>query len=95
MSRHSENLIDVPHQEPERRLRETREALWAGATVLYEAALEYDGVMVLADILERGRRGWNLIEVKSSTSVSCACRLESRRGCGGRRLESARGVTSR
>ena len=29
-------LIDVPHGEPERRLRETAEALRAGAKVLYE-----------------------------------------------------------
>jgi predicted RecB family nuclease len=62
-------LIDVPHDERDRRLRETAEALRAGAKVLYEAAIEHDGVMVLADILERGRRGWNLIEVKSSTKV--------------------------
>jgi predicted RecB family nuclease len=62
-------LIDVPREEPERRLRETAEALRAGATVLYEAAVEHDGVTVLADILERGRRGWNLIEVKSTTRV--------------------------
>jgi len=62
-------LIDVPHHERDRRLRETAEALRAGAMVLYEAAVEHDGVMVLADILERGRRGWNLIEVKSSTRV--------------------------
>ena len=62
-------LIDVPHHERDRRLRETAEALRAGARVLYEAAVEHDGVMVLADILERSRRGWNLIEVKSSTKV--------------------------
>ncbi len=62
-------LIDVPHEEPERRLRETAEALRAGAKVLYEAAIEHDGVMVLPDILERGRPGWNLIEVKSTTGV--------------------------
>ena len=62
-------LIDVPHEEPERRLRETAEALRAGAKVLYEAAIEHDGVMVLADILERGRQGWNIIEVKSTTGV--------------------------
>jgi hypothetical protein len=62
-------LIDVPHGERDRRLRETDEALRAGARVLYEAAFEHDGVLVVADILERGRRGWNLIEVKSSTRV--------------------------
>jgi len=62
-------LIDVPHRERERRLRETADALRAGAKVLYEPAFEHDGVIVVADILERDRRGWNLIEVKSSTKV--------------------------
>ena len=62
-------LIDVPHDEPERRLREAAEALRAGAGIVYEAAIEHDGVMVLPDILERGRQGWNLIEVKSTTAV--------------------------
>ena len=62
-------LIDVPHEERDRRLRETEEALKGGAKILYEAAFEHDGVMVLADILKRDRGGWTLIEVKSSTKV--------------------------
>ena len=62
-------LIDVPHTERERRLRETAEALRGGAKVLYEPAFEHDGVLVLADILERRRGGWNLIEVKSTTRI--------------------------
>ncbi len=60
-------LIDVPHRERERRLRETAEAVRNGARVLYEPAFEHDGVLILADILRRGRGGWTLIEVKSST----------------------------
>ncbi len=37
---------------------------------LYEAAFLFDGVRVRVDILERdGTDGWNMIEVKSSTSV--------------------------
>ncbi len=37
---------------------------------LYEAAFLFDGVRVRVDILERdGAGGWNMIEVKSSTSV--------------------------
>ena len=37
---------------------------------LYEAAFLFDGVRVRVDILERdGADGWNMIEVKSSTSV--------------------------
>jgi predicted RecB family nuclease len=62
-------LIDVPHRERRRRLAATAEALRAGAKVLYEAAFEHKNVMVVADILERVRGGWNLIEVKSTTSV--------------------------
>ena len=62
-------LIDVPHTERRRRLQETEAALRDGATVLYEPAFEHDGVLVVVDILERVRGGWNLIEVKSSTKV--------------------------
>ncbi len=62
-------LIDVPHLERERRLRETAEAVRGGAGVLYEPAFEHDGVIIVADILQRIRGGWNLIEVKSTTSV--------------------------
>ncbi len=52
-------LIDVRHTERERRLRETAEALRNGAKILYEPAFEHDGVLVLADILERRRGGWS------------------------------------
>jgi len=39
-------------------------------SAIYEAAFIYDGVRIRVDILERpGNDGWNLIEVKSSTSV--------------------------
>ena len=62
-------LIDVPHVERERRLRETAGALKSGAKVLYEPAFEHDRVLVLADILKRERGGWTLIEVKSSTKL--------------------------
>lgn len=36
---------------------------------IYEAALEYDGVLVYADILLPEDGGWHLVEVKSSTSI--------------------------
>ena len=37
---------------------------------IYEAALEYDGVLVRVDVLERQPRSrWRLVEVKSSTQV--------------------------
>ena len=37
---------------------------------VFEAAFEYDGVLVFVDVLERCSKGrWRLVEVKSSTSV--------------------------
>ena len=62
-------LINVPVFQRARRLRATAEALANGARVLYEGAFEHEGVLVLADILERTGSGWTLIEVKSSTRV--------------------------
>lgn len=52
-----------------RAIGETQAAIDAGATVLFEAAFEFDGVLAVVDILERiGPDEWHLIEVKSTTS---------------------------
>jgi predicted RecB family nuclease len=51
------------------RLRQTQEALAAGAPVIYEASFSADRVFAAIDILERTPTGFNLIEVKSTTSV--------------------------
>jgi hypothetical protein len=47
----------------------TEKAIDAGATTLYEAAFNYDDVFIKADILHKGKGGWEIYEVKSSTSV--------------------------
>jgi hypothetical protein len=47
----------------------TRELIEAGAAVIYEAAFEYDGIFVKADILVRCGDAWEVYEVKSSTEV--------------------------
>ena len=47
----------------------TRDLIRAGATTLYEATFVFDDVLVMADILHYGEKGWELYEVKSSTSV--------------------------
>jgi predicted RecB family nuclease len=62
-------LIDAPHNRIDERVRATREALEAGAPVLYEASFAADGVFAAVDILERVERGFGLIEVKSSSRV--------------------------
>ena len=38
-----------------------------GVPAVYEAAIEYGGVLIRADVLQREDDGWALIEVKSST----------------------------
>ncbi len=40
-----------------------------GVTTIYEATFLFDDVLVMADILHHGKDGWELYEVKSSTSV--------------------------
>lgn len=37
---------------------------------IYEATFEYDGILVMVDILHRTDEGWEIYEVKSSTKVS-------------------------
>ena len=42
----------------------------AGSTCLFEAAFQYDGILIRADILQRHPDNtWTLIEVKSSTKA--------------------------
>ena len=45
----------------------TRDAIAQGTETLYEGAFQYDGIFVKADILHKGKSGWELYEVKSST----------------------------
>ncbi|GAM09346.1 hypothetical protein OR1_01621 [Geobacter sp. OR-1] len=47
----------------------TEEAIASGKRTIYEATFRFDGIFMKADILHRGKRGWELYEVKSSTGV--------------------------
>jgi hypothetical protein len=51
------------------RVDATREAIAAGAAVLYEASFSADDTFAAVDILQREPAGWRLIEVKSTLSV--------------------------
>jgi hypothetical protein len=53
----------------DRQVKLTEEAISRGATTLYEAAFRFDDVFVKVDILNKGKGGWDLYEVKSSTSI--------------------------
>jgi hypothetical protein len=47
----------------------TEREMATGRKTIYEASIEHDGFFVKVDILHKGENGWELYEVKSSTSV--------------------------
>ncbi len=51
------------------RLTATQSAIASGASVLFGATFEADGVLCVVDALERNADGWTLIEVKSASEV--------------------------
>ena len=63
--------ITIPYDPDnyERQVELTREAIEKGITTLYEPAFQFDNVFVKVDILHKGKDGWDLYEVKSSTSI--------------------------
>jgi hypothetical protein len=63
--------LNIPYDPDnyEKQVELTREAIEKGITTLYEAAFQFDNVFVKVDILHKGKDGWNLYEVKSSTSM--------------------------
>lgn len=48
----------------------TKQLIDEGVSDIYEATFEYDGILVMVDILHRSNEGWEVYEVKSSTKVS-------------------------
>lgn len=53
----------------DRQIMETSELIATGANTIYEATFRHNNVLVMADILQKGSSGWEIYEVKSSTSV--------------------------
>jgi len=47
----------------------TRDEILKGTTTIYEATFSHDDIFVKVDILHRGERGWEILEVKASTAV--------------------------
>jgi len=66
-------LIGADHLHIPEAMRQTQEALAAGREVIYEAAIEHDGILVRVDVLRRLDHGFfELTEVKSGTKVDPA-----------------------
>ncbi|HPN86733.1 MAG TPA: DUF2779 domain-containing protein [Smithella sp.] len=65
--------ILVPYLETEdgvkEQLRLTDEAMSNGVEVIYEASFQHDEIFVKVDILRKGKRGWEIYEVKAGTEL--------------------------
>jgi len=55
----------------------TKNLIEKGNRVIYEAAFEFDGILVISDIIVRDGKRWNIYEVKSSTSISETYQLDA------------------
>ena len=62
-------FVDAHYSDFAGRVAQTQAALAARAPAIFEAAFVADDIFVAVDVLERGERGWTLVEVKSSTGV--------------------------
>ena len=67
------NGVDVSPPSPmnfEKSIEQTEKLMRKGEHVIYEASFVYDEVLAAADIVVKNGDGWNIYEVKSSTSVN-------------------------
>lgn len=66
--------VDMSPRSPtqyQKKAEETAQAILNPAiSVIYEAVVQYNGVLIMLDILVRDKDGWNGYEVKSSLSIS-------------------------
>ena len=60
--------IDLPYNAYDAKIEATEKALAEGASVIFEASFKTDEVFASVDVLERNGDGFNIVEVKSSTS---------------------------
>ncbi|MBI5584513.1 MAG: DUF2779 domain-containing protein [Deltaproteobacteria bacterium] len=62
---------EIPYEglSKEEQLKLTRKEIAGGRGTLYEAAFFYNDIFVKADIIQKGKKGWDLYEVKGSSSV--------------------------
>ncbi len=62
-------LVKGEYWEVREKVEQTRRALAEGAPAIFEASFLEDDVFVAVDVLERRRRGYRLVEVKSTLDV--------------------------
>jgi hypothetical protein len=59
----------IPYKDTtfEQKIALTKQWMYEGVKTIYEATFEYDGILVMVDILHWDEKGWEIYEVKSST----------------------------
>ena len=51
------------------KIAKTKEWLASGESIIYEATFKFDDILVMVDILNKGKNGWDFYEVKSATDI--------------------------
>ena len=62
-------LIEFEGSSFEEKINKTKEYLASGESTIYEATFKFNDILVMVDILNKGKSGWNFYEVKSATDV--------------------------
>ncbi len=62
-------LIEYKGSTFDEKIAETKEWLASGESTIYEATFEFDDILVMVDILTKGRNGWEFYEVKSAAKI--------------------------
>lgn len=63
--------IEISYEDysPSEQVEMTSGEILKGTRTIYEAAFSYDDIFIKADIIHKGSNGWEIYEVKSSSSV--------------------------
>ena len=62
-------LIEFEGSTFDEKIAKTKEWLASGESTIYEATFKFDDILVMVDILTKGRHGWEFYEVKSASDV--------------------------
>lgn len=58
-------------------IKQTRDFIENGESVIYEAGFEFEEIIVIIDIIVKDKNGWAAYEVKSSTEIKEVFRLDA------------------
>ena len=62
-------LIKYEGSDADEKIAKTKEWIASGESTIYEATFKFDDIVVMVDILTKGKNGWEFYEVKSAKNV--------------------------